>query len=408
MKKFFNSNLFNGILAVIMAVFLLFYVASAENPVIEKPFSNINVAVTGLPEGYILESEPGPVEVRVSGYRSTMNLTFARDVKAYVDMSNAHPGTAEYVIHYTLPTGVSMTSIRPDYVELNVDVYESREFMVNARVSNAVRQGFSSLEPVVSPATVSVSGPRRVLDQIGEAVVDLDLADLTADFNGAIPITLLDGEGQGFINSRIRLSEEEVSVHVGVQENLSSKSVSVLTALSSNVSERYILIGMEVQPSTVKITGTYAAVSPIEYLYTEAIDLAPMTETYHGFVRLLAPPNVEILEGDRVEITIRIEKNLVRRTIEKVPVEIRNAPLDIVYEAFPETIDVTLAAFSDDFIAAIEEGELSIDIIAYIDLEGLPVEAVGYPIYVEAPDEFQIEMLSSDMVSVTLINDVIQ
>jgi len=103
MKKFLASNVLYGILAVGLAAFLSIYVSSAENPVTNKTFHNVSVAVNGLASDHVLEDRPGTVDIQVSGFRSVVNLTFARDVRAYVDLSTAQLGTASYPIQYIIP-----------------------------------------------------------------------------------------------------------------------------------------------------------------------------------------------------------------------------------------------------------------------------------------------------------------
>ena len=398
MKKFFDSNLFYAILAVIMAVFLIFYVESAENPVTEKTFSNVNVAVTGLPANHILDAEPEAVEIRVSGNRSAVNLSLPRDVRAFVDLRNARPGTDIYPVQYTLPGGLSPVYVRPDTVELSIDELGALDLPVRCQTTNAVRQGYSNLDPVLSPASVTVSGPRRILDQIEEARVSVDLAERTLNYTADLPVLLLDKENHEFQSSRVHLSADTVNVHIPITENLSSKNVSVRTALSGNVDDRHIVAGVEVQPASVKITGSYTAVSGIEYLTTETIDLSPMTDTYHGFVRLVTPPGVSVLEGDMVELTIRVEKNLTRRTLAGLPIEVRGAPEDMAYGALPMTVDITLAAYPDVFDKATVGGELRIGVAVYVDLEGEPADTRDYPLVIEVPEDYLVTLVSEESV----------
>jgi len=281
-------------------------------------------------------------------------------------------------------------------VELSLDVIETIELTVVCHVAGAVPQGYNSLEPVVAPAVVTVTGPRRVLSMIAEAVVSLELAGRTDDFTVELPFVLLDQNGLEFLSDQIQLSNEEAAVHVSISETLSSKSVSVRTALSGNVDGRYIVAGVEVQPSTVKITGSYAVVSPIEFLTTETIDLSPLTETFHNQVRLITPPGISVLEGDQVELIVRIEKNLIRRFIEGITIEIRNAPEDADYEIEPATITVTLAAFPDVFESAMVDGVLMIDARAYIDLEGQPAEDREYLVMLEVPEDYLVSQVSHE------------
>ncbi len=394
MKKFLDSNIFYGILALVMAIFLLFYVDSSENPVSEKTFNNVNVTVSGLPEGLLLEKEPGPVEIRVNGYRSALNTVFSRDVKASVDLRAAEPGAATYKVQYSLPSGLSLVYVKPEYIELTVDELGNKTVPVTCRTLNAVPEGYGSLEPVVTPSTIVLSGPQKALDRVESAQVSLDLAGRNSDFQGRLPVVLLDKEQQEVQDSRLSLSAEDVAVHVVITESLSSKSVSVRTALSGTIDEKYVVAGVEVQPSTVKITGSYAVISKIDSLTTEPIDLAALTESFHGFVKLLVPSNVEVLDGDEVEITIKIEENLARRTFEDIPVEVRNGPDDRNYGTIPPTVDVTLAAYPQVFANASSGGEYRIDIKAYVDLAGQPADTRDYTVMLEYPAEYQVVEVS--------------
>lgn len=400
MKKFFDSNLFYGIVALAMAIFLLFYVQSSENPVDFKTFKNVNVAVNNLPENYQLDVMPGSVEIEVSGLVSTLNLSSVRDIKAFVDLRGVKPGTEAHPIQYVLPNGLSLIRMNPESVELSVDALGAKELQVSCHLYNTVRQGFSSTSPVVRPSAVTVAGPQRLLDQIQEARVSVDLNDRIANYNANQHVVLLDKDGHEFQSSRISLSEDTVNVHVEIAESLSSKSVSVHALISAPVDSRYNMTSIEVQPSSVKITGTYATVSTIEFLTTEPIDLSAMTETFQGLVWLMTPPGVDVLEGNQVELTIRIEKNLTKRTVDHVPVSIRNAPEDKNYGTLPLTVSVTLAAFPDVFEADMAGGELSVDIIAYIDLAGEEADTRDYPLIVELPERYELSLISESTVRV--------
>ncbi|MCL1848275.1 MAG: CdaR family protein [Clostridiales bacterium] len=398
MKKFFNSNLFYALLAVVMAVFLMFFIESSENPITERSYNHVGVTVTGLAENYLLENDPGAVEIRVSGYRSAYNLILARDVRAYVDLRDVKPGTSQYPVQYSLPSGLSVVYIRPESVELSVDVMGSITMPIVCVTHNAVREGYSYRDPVLSPSSITLSGPQRILDQITEASVSVNLSERTTPYTADLPIELLDLDGAALQSSRISMSADRTNVRVDIAENLSSKSVTVRTALSGSVDDRYIVTGVEVRPSAVKINGTYSAISTIEYLTTEPIDLSPMTETFQGFVRLVTTPDIDVLEGDMVELTVRIEKNLTRRLIERIPIEIHNAPEGRNYGTIPLTVNALVAAYANVFEESTIDGELQIDILAYVDLEGEPADARDYPLTVVAGEDIEIVQVSEETV----------
>jgi len=394
MKKLFSSNLFYGILAVVLAVFLLVYVNYSENPMTDRTFPNIRVSASGLPDNHLLEREPGTAEIRVSGLRSALNMTSARDIQAFVDLRGADVGAADFPIRCNLPSGLSLVQIRPESVRLTVDVTATKEVELACDLLHFVAQGYSHQSPEFSPSNVAITGPSQALERIGRARISLDLTGRTEDYSGKLAIELLDRAGEVFLHPLISLSEPEASLYLGIAENLATKSVSVRTALSGTLGERYVVAGVEVHPSTVTISGLSAAISPIESLTTETIDLAPLEETFSGRVTLQVPSNVEVVGGPEVELIIRIEKNLIRRTIDDIPVDVRGSPPDQRYGAIPMALSLTLAAYPEVFEEALASGTLASLVSAYVDLAGQPADARDYPVLLDVPEQYLITAVS--------------
>ena len=398
MKKFLESNLFYGVLAVALSIFLMFYVDSAENPIQEKTFYSVGIELVNVPPRYLLESEPGLVEVRVRAYKSALNMVSARDIKALLDLREAQLGESIYPVRVSLPSGLDLVSQRPASVELSIDTVGERELPVTCLTYNTVLEGYEHLEPVVTPGSVTITGPMRVLDKIAEARVSVDLHQRTEDYRNTVPLTLIDDEGMEVLDARLQWSAEAVAVHVVVTENLSSKSVTVRAALTGTISEKYTVNGVEVRPSQVKITGAFSVINQIVHLTTEPINLSDITGTFRENVRLIVPDNVEVLEGNSVELSIEVEENLALREFTGIPVEVRNVPAGSrTYGTIPLTVDITLGAYPWVFAnASNDSGGYDIPISAYIDLEEQPAVAREYPIILEFPEEYRIMAKSAE------------
>ena len=399
MKKFLESNLFYGILAVIISITLYFYVASSENPIEEKSFPNVNISVTGLAENYLLESEPGRAVIMVSGNRSTLNATLTRDVRAYVDLRNAKPGTERYPVQYSIHDRLTLVYIRPEYIELTIDSAGSKELAVNCQTVNAVLDGYEAADPEINPASITITGPQRFLDQIAQARVKVDLHDRTSPYAANQQVTLLDAEGHEFqFLNRVSVSTENVRVSINISEIELQKNVSVRTALSGNVNEKYNVAGVEIFPSSVRISGPFSLVSPIEFLTTETIDLTNMTDTFKGLVKLNTPSGVTVPEGAFVELTVRVERKSIRYVIEDIPIEILNAPEDKSYGTIPGTVTVALSSYPEIFEAYTVNGELRVEVKAYVDLAGEPADTRDYPLILDVPEDFKIQMSATETV----------
>ena len=128
---------------------------------------------------------------------------------------------------------------------------------------------------------------------------------------------------------------------------------------------------MEVSPSTVRIAGTYDMIKDIEFLNTEPIDLTGATEDYTARVALVVPEGIEVLDGNEVSVTVKIEENL------------------------------TLAAWPWVFAGdSNEEGEYEIAVRLYVDLRGEHPGDQEYQVLTEVPADYQVVQLSAQSVRV--------
>ncbi|MEA4891010.1 MAG: CdaR family protein [Peptococcaceae bacterium] len=402
MKDFLKSKLFNAIFSVMLAIFLMFYVDSLSIlPSSEKTYSDITVSVMNLPEGMILDSEVPKVDLRVKGYTSTINSAGAKDVKTWVDLKDTETGTNTYKVQTSLPSGLEMVWIRPATLNLTVDTQGEKAMTLKVQTQNSVAEGYGSYAPSVNPEQVTLSGPQMLLDQVTAAVVTVDLSGLTADHSVELPVALYNSQGERVEDQRIVVSNPKVWVGVRVTENKSSKSVVVRPAFFGEPDEKYKSAGVEVTPTTVKIAGSFDRIKNIEYLNTEPIDLTGATQDYVVQTTLVVPEGVEVLEGNQVEVKIKIEEDLTYWVFEGVPVEIVNPPEGGPYVAIPAEVDVTVAAYPWVFARdSTDEGSYDIPIRVYVDLQGQHPDNQEYQLLTEAPADYRVTQMSAQTVQV--------
>ncbi len=400
MKDFLRSNLFYRLSSVVLAIFFMFYVHNLENPNSERTFYSVNVAFNNQPSALILSSEPKTVDIRVKGTRSLVNNTSSRDIKVWVDLAEAKAGKSVYKVQYSLPEGVEIAWVKPSTMELYLDEIGSKTVALKYTTANAVESGFGNFEPVVEPALIQISGPKLLLEKISHAVVNIDLSGLKTNFEGELPIQLADQEGNPVQDAMLSLSQDKAKVLVAVTENMSSKSVPVRPALSGEIQENWMVSGVEVVPTTVRITGSFDLIKDIEYLTTAPLDLTQLTASFNGKLALVVPEGVGVLDGTEVQINVTVTENLATHTINDVPVEVRNAPADRSYGTLPVKVDVALQAYPWVFANASAPGGYDIAVKAYVDLEGQAAGAKDYTVKVECPSDYTVVSISPEAVRV--------
>ncbi|MBM9537645.1 CdaR family protein [Desulfobulbus alkaliphilus] len=120
------------------------------------------------------------IEVAVRGTRRLIQEIRQQNISRPVDLSRAQPGamlvsnTPETI---AIPRGVSVQRVQPSSITLMVDRLGQREFTITPAVEGEPAAGYFLKELVLNPATITVTGPRTVLDRetgLTTSVINLD------------------------------------------------------------------------------------------------------------------------------------------------------------------------------------------------------------------------------------------
>ncbi|MBS3732662.1 MAG: hypothetical protein KGY42_07115 [Desulfobacterales bacterium] len=138
-------------------------------------------------------------------------------------------------------------------------------------------------------------------------------------------------------------------------------------------------------PAAVKVAGPEKTLARMETARTHSIDITGSTNTIKQESALDLPEGIRCVQNNpKVSATIVIEKQLVEKTFENVPIQTRHAVFPSRIQ--PDTVTVTLRTsvleFSDSFSKT--------DIQAYIDLKGLGPGIYVKPAAIRLPDHARL------------------
>jgi YbbR domain-containing protein len=236
---------------------------------------------------------------------------------------------------------------------------------------------------------------------VDHGVVQIDLSGLKSDYVAELPVSLVGKNDQVVENAQIKVDQPKVKAQVTITENMSSKSVQIRPAITGEIQESWLVSSVEVKPTTVRITGAFDLIKDIEYLTTDTIDLTLLEDSFSGKINLNIPEGVGVLDGTQVDVNIKLIKNLIKRTISGLPIEVRNAPANKNYGTLPTQVDVELQAFPWVFAGrSTTEGGYDIPVKPFVDLGGEPANSKDYEIQIECPPEFEVLTISTKTVRV--------
>jgi YbbR domain-containing protein len=201
-----------------------------------------------------------------------------------------------------------------------------------------------SPETVAKSETVSarvyVEGPRDLLESLRPAQLTL-IADMTGVEAGVRVIPLKIDSSRLPLSVKVRDIEPR-SVRVTV-ERVIEKVVPVKPRFEGKPSPGYDVIGWQITPETISISGAETQVREIAEVSTETVIMNNRTETFSEHVAIdIGTPNLKITEEERssVLLTVNIGEVQKERTFQQVPVSVENATGNV--RAVPGHIAVTI------------------------------------------------------------------
>jgi len=211
MKKIILGNFRLKATAVVMAMILWFFVVSKGQSEIsiEVPIElkNIPRTLESVKQG--IKS----VSVTIKGQERLLRNMKPSDIRVQVDLGKAKKGKGIYYINkddVKLPVSMSITSITPSSVTIELEETVSKIVPVNAVISGSPKEGFTISSVEVSPKDISIEGVKTEIRNVKFLKAEpVDVSDAEKTFSQAARIDLA--------GRNIRTDVQEVNVKVVIK-----------------------------------------------------------------------------------------------------------------------------------------------------------------------------------------------
>lgn len=286
------------IICLLLAIVLWFVIINEQNPLSEGSYT-VPITVENLNSQYITSNVPKTVYVRLSGPRNTIINVGPSDIKAYIDLSDVQEGTVDVPIHVEIPSGTELKKQSMTSTKITVDVYTVKEFKLTPHiVGNLDEKDFIS-ELKIVPEKVVVSGARRLIQQVNQAVIEVPVNQRNGDFALMAPIHLYDAEGSPVEGLEMTPWQSNVKVTIG--HDAMSKSV----PLNVNITGQTATKTLTIQPTSIQIRGSADTLRNISSIDLPDINVENMKEEKSW--KVIIPPVDGInMYPDEVEADLHI------------------------------------------------------------------------------------------------------
>lgn len=284
------------VLALFIAIILWVYVTNEQNPVTDLSY-NIPLEAA-QPEGYIIKGLPKTVNVRVKGTRSVIGTLQRMDFSAHVNLSNINEvGEHEVAVKLTTPPGVEVLQITPQTIRVQVDRIITKSVPVVASLKGDAASGQQAGEPVLKPPVVSIQGASKVIDQIKQLGVTVDISGAKDNLERVVPVET----GTGGVT----VTPDRVSVTVPFTE-MPSKIIPVRIRLTGDPAPGYTVSEVTARPLGVQVIANDEILNSLTAISTMAVDITGVASDVEKVATLILPDGVKQLKPDQVQITVKI------------------------------------------------------------------------------------------------------
>ncbi|HEV2282683.1 MAG TPA: CdaR family protein [bacterium] len=333
-----------AILSLAVASIAWLYVATAQNPLVERTM-NVELHVRGLsPDEVLVQSPPSRVQARLSGPRSAVALLSPALLDASVDLSGLRPGEHRVPVVVAAPPEVRAVAQTPQEVLIVLDAVQTRRFPVETSLIGNLPQGVTLGTPHVTPAYVTVTGAASQLEEVRHAIVTVDTTNLRQQLATSLQVHLVDASGLEVRGPSI--DPPLVTAQLAVREGVIAKVVPVVPAITGTPPPPLAVIGISTDPATVTLQGPGLLLQGVTAVPTAPIDLRRARSGLRQQVGLQIPAGVAS-SVSRVTVSVMLGGGSLSTTLRGVPVQVVGLRPGVTPRVVPPSIDVQVEGPTD-------------------------------------------------------------
>ncbi|HOK18720.1 MAG TPA: CdaR family protein [Caldisericia bacterium] len=328
-------------ISLLLAFGFWLFVTIGEGPESERVF-NVNVTYRNMGEGLTMLEPLDKVEIKIRGNKQRISTIKDSSIVAYIDLKDLDTGIHNLEVEVEAPSFLKVVEIYPSRISVYLDKIVTVDKNIRIDFIGSLKTGLIIEEPEVSPNKISISGPSKKIETIRDVSITVDLTTINSDITLTSIPKIKDGLGNDI--SGLSFNPSIVTINIKVKSILSSKVVPVIPNLTGELSGDFGIKKVSVSPSILTIFGKVDELKNIEYLQTEEIKIANLTESKIFNVSVILPANIELKEENKISVQIIIEKKI-SKVISNINISIKDIDENFNYKITPESLEVEIYGF---------------------------------------------------------------
>ena len=361
-----KSKIWSMALSLAIAFTLWYYVISVVSPGSEAWYYNIPVVFEGetvlnQDRGLMITSDMDDIDIdlKLSGNRTDLAKVNSGNITIKVDLSKVYdPGIHElsYSIAYPgdVPQGALTTESKsPETIKLTVEKRVSKPVDIQVNFTGSAAENFmaDTENRILDYTTVNLVGPSSVVEQIRYAKIDVDLTDRMESISENFRFTLCDADGNPVDAAMVTTDIAEVHLEVKIRR---FKQIPLRLNLTYGGGAWEDTVEVNIEPSTIMISGGEALLADLEELVLGSIDLSVTETDLETTYAITLPEGITNL-SERTEALVTVKfKDLAIRELEISKFDMVGIPEGLEAELHNQVMKIRLrgpAAVMDQLTA---------------------------------------------------------
>lgn len=349
-----KGKFFSLILSIVLAFGIWVYVVTVVSPESEQMFYNIPVVLNNesvmMDKGLMIASDVAPtVTLQLRGNRSDLNKLKNSDITVVADLSKIN-GSGQQLLNYTVNVGgasVEIVNRMPAMISLSIAEWDTKEIPVNVKYSGVLDADYIAYkdDAILDYNAVTITGPKLVVDQITQAVIDVNLDNQKQTITSSYRYTLCDANGNPVDASSITTNVAEVSFNLKIQRVQEVHLLLNVTYGGGATPENTMIV---MSDQVIKVTGTERVLESLGTSITiGSINLADLTVDTELTFPISLMEGVENLSGIH-EVTVTVSfPELATKTLNVNKIFVNGLPAGMQYELGTKMVSVTVRGPAD-------------------------------------------------------------
>ncbi len=341
-KKILNSNAFLLVISFICAWALWFYVNGYYNPNDKTDFEDIPVTIAmegSIPDQNgltILSKDDVNIDLRVSGPRIYLANLKKDSISVTVDLDSVTgPGNYSLPINISLPNSDKLTIANQSVNKMNIafDIKDQKTVPVEIQTMGAPVEGYMIGNITPSPSSVTIVGPKQILDTVDSVPIQVDISTLTSGITLRPQVIIADRNGS-VVGNNVSCDFDMVSVNVPV---FKIKEIPLSVALVNNIGgSDEAVVSYEIIPSSIRVAANESDLQEYSQLILGTIDTSQYDSDATVKFDLVSPSGLTIIDEVK-SVSVKLSYGTYHTKTFDIPAD------KVIFNNLPDGIKATVS-----------------------------------------------------------------